>query len=708
MNQTTILKIFAVAVLGAAAATAQPTRFVYAISDGELTVMPVDPLNGTLGPSISTTTLRLRGARHLAVDPTARFLWISHALSSPVGGAVTIYRINADGQAATLVQTLQFSHPVDMVAFEPTGRFAYVSSHLGLAGALSVYRVSASTGSADLLWTVTTNPPKRLEIDPSGRFLIALTAADQSAVYRLDVGNGKPTLAGTPLQFTAPGSPADLAAHPAGRFVSVSFPDRIVLHNIDTQIQGVGFSVPVAKPTRLAVHPTGRFVFGVSPGNRTVYSLRVEAVTNGFTVLAGTLSAVPATDLALDPSGRFLYTAGPEGVAVIEINLAHGGLTLRQTQNATRDVVQLRLASPNERFLYSTYSTRTLPARINAANGDLTPAPEQLYSLRTAAVDPATRFLVTAPSLSSLFTLRIDAAQNSLGTSAQVPPLNPVSSLAFDPTGGYLMTACSVPDACGSHVVASYRVRPEDGGLTALGWLNAFLTAQTSPEGSRVVFDPNGRWAYVTQTSTGGFRLAVVRHNYADGSLGVIQHQDFVKRRVLDIAVDSTSLTSPASQSLYVLHQEEDDFVILSRFLVNQVQTGGLWVPLAEQANFTQTISCGGCDWGRLLTHPTGRFLFVATGRGSTRSSLHSFRTDTFPLTLQETYSFNSNSFNSSEGVLSAAAAAEPTGRYLYFGTWSKSVMKMTVNPYTGRLSSAKALDVPENASALHATGRFR
>jgi 6-phosphogluconolactonase (cycloisomerase 2 family) len=722
-------RVAAAVLLGLAAANtvaAQPTRFGYAISNSVLHVLPTDPATGTVSSGISVT-LAETGARHLAVDPTGRYLWVSHGVTGGVNqGRVTIYRLRGLGERVTHVATLPFLHRVDMVAFEPSGRFAYVASHSGSSGRTSVFRIAQDTGVATPVQTVTANPPRRIEVDPTGRQLIALTLTDTAAVYDIDPAGGQITLAAMPLTFGSQNGspvPSELALHPTGRFVSVSFPNRVQVFPLADQVGFGGHHVPVPTPAKVVVHPTGRLVFAASEQNDVVYAFRVLDIATGFIELADSVAGVPARDIALDPSGRFLYAAGAGGVATIGIDLTTGDLRLAQPQHGPAGLVALRMATPSERYLFPTvsalFTARTYPSRSDVTTGALAVGPAQDTSLAKAAVDPANRFVVAASS-AGLTTLRIDPATGRLSPVATFSTSFPYHALTFDPAGRFVFATCPSATSCSGDTIHGYRLDETSGELQPLGGIHPFgAAAPVGTASSRIVFDGSSRWAYATQSvrflededdeeETVEARLVVLALDDADGVLAPLIGIRLVNRRVLDIAVDPVGPTNPQAQILYVLSKETNadgqivnpNVVHLSRFAVNLSNAQ----PLSPLSEVDQTFGCDGCTGGRLLTHPTSRFAFVATGGGNGGYGLlYSARTDVAPgspLTLGQPMRIPDWS-----GVM----AGETAGRYLYLGTTGGALHIVAVDPSTGALVAIGRTTVGGGSvSSLHSTGRIR
>lgn len=706
----------------AAAATAagQPTRFAYGISPTTLHVLPIDPATGAVGVG-SSMALPEGGARHLAIDPTARFLWISHRVPNAAqAGRVTIYELRRLGEDVRHVQTLAFSDTVEMVAFEPTGRFAYVASRGSTSGRTSVFRIAQDSGLATQVQIVTTNPPRRLDVDPTGRHLVALTSTNTVAVYNIDTVTGQIVLAGMPLVPMGGATAASsLATLPTGKFVAIGFSDRVHVYQISSQIGPGGFSLPVSGAGKVVVHPTGQFVFATS-ANDTLHAFEVEQIANGFLVTADALQ-VPARDLALDPSGRFLYAVDSSGVTTIEIDRASGQLLMAQPSTGPSGLVSIRVASPSERFLYSAIKESpsvAIASRLDATTGAAAVVSRQDLDLSRAAVDPSNRFVIAAAA-NTLTTLRIDAVTGELEPATALAAARPYRALTFDPAGRFFYATCPSATNCLGTTIHRFTVDGATGAVTLTGGSNPFGAPAASAAGSRIVFDSHGRWAYATQAVSGvdedtgvtfhEARLAVMELDPVNGSLQLMTGIRLPNRQVLDIAVDAAHQSTPLVQFIYVLSKDTNasgqivnaNLVHLNRYAVNLASD----VPVSADSNVDQAFACDACSQGRVMTHPTSRLVFIAVGgkTGGTHE-LYAARTDGTPgtaLSLGTPWSIP---------AWSGQAVAETTGRFVHLGTTDGWVLTVAISPATTAIALAGSTQLVRDRAVigLHTTGRIR
>jgi 6-phosphogluconolactonase (cycloisomerase 2 family) len=250
------------------------------------------------------------------------------------GGSATWFPFDSitaqlgNGQAQSAVS------PFD-TAFEPGGRFAYVSN-----SGDSTLRIFASQGSqliaAGSVPLLAGSVPRGLAIDPSGRFLyVALSLTNRIAAFRIDPGSGQLTAIASTLQS---GGPFDVLVHPSGRFLyaTLSTSDRVKAFAIDpfdgTLSQLSSTSSPTgALPTVLASDPAGRFLFCANSNGDSLSIFNIHAATGALTSATGSPLALldDPRGLAVDASGSVLLVVnrGVDLVQAFRIPAGSGGLT---------------------------------------------------------------------------------------------------------------------------------------------------------------------------------------------------------------------------------------------------------------------------------------------------------------------------------------------------------------------------------------------
>jgi 6-phosphogluconolactonase len=251
------------------------------------------------------------GPTHLDVDKNGQVLVVANY----TGGSVASLPINADGTlrpAATFIQ------------------------HEG--SSMNPRRQSAPHAHC-------------ANIAPDGRFaLVADLGLDKVMIYRLDAAKG--TLAANDPAFAkvAPGSgPRHFAFHPSGRFAYVINEMTCTmtafgwdakrgalteLHTVSTLPAGVTVQAGMSTAEVFA-HPNGRFLYGSNRGHDSIAVFRIA--NDGRLALVQNAPAevkIPR-NFNLDPSGRWLITAGQNSndVALHRVDEDSGQLTFTGTRH---------------------------------------------------------------------------------------------------------------------------------------------------------------------------------------------------------------------------------------------------------------------------------------------------------------------------------------------------------------------------------------
>lgn len=247
----------------------------------------------------------------LALHPNGRFLYAVNEVGDYQGqksGAVSAFAIDpASGKLTLLNQMATRGADPCYVSLDKTGNHVLVANYNG--GSVIVFPVLADGRLGEATAFVqhqghSVNPQRQqgphahmIELAPSGNF--ALTAdlgLDELLVYRYDTAKGS----------LVPNEPP---------YVKVT---------------------PGAGPRHFAFDPSGRFVYLLNEMASSVTTFSYQAA-NGVLGSIQTVSALPkdfsgqstAAEIALDPSGRFLYTSnrGHNSIAIFAIAREKGTLT---------------------------------------------------------------------------------------------------------------------------------------------------------------------------------------------------------------------------------------------------------------------------------------------------------------------------------------------------------------------------------------------
>jgi 6-phosphogluconolactonase (cycloisomerase 2 family) len=364
------------------------------------------------------------------------------------------------------------------VAVDPSGRFAYVANY-GSAN-VSAYAINATSGALTALagsqFTVGANPSS-VSVDPSGKFLyVTSSGSNDTTVFTLDAPTGLPIAARTV----------------AGRSGSLE--------------------MAMTKGTT-AVRYTPKFAYVGNPaGAITAYT--ISATDGALTVGASAAIGGSVSSIAVDPSARFAYVANQSAnnISIFNIDSASGNLTTTVGPEPTGGTSpQSVIVDPSGRFAYvvNADSSGTVSAyTIGATNGALTridadPTSPGIQNFaagaypRSAAVDPAGRFLYAANSSSNTVSVyAIDASTGTLtaaGPAVTTGASSAPSSITVDPTGRFAYVANGL-----SNTVSVFRIDPASGALTAMG----SPVASGGNGAGFITVDPSGRFVYVTHPIT--------------------------------------------------------------------------------------------------------------------------------------------------------------------------------------------------------------
>jgi 6-phosphogluconolactonase (cycloisomerase 2 family) len=294
-----------------------------------------------------------------------------------------------------------------------------------------------------------------------------------------------PASVGTGYAYPQNDSSEQLVADPLGRFVyvanlvsNVAGPSSISMYTVNSTTGVLTPTTPATVstgwfPQGIAVDPQGRFVYTANSDDGTVSMFTINQTTG---VLSPTTPAsVPVTFpgslisspgfLAIDPTGKFLYTATylSEGAAVFMYTINQTTGVLTPTTPATVDTggspFQI-LVAPNGKWAYvvnnlnfTTFADGVYQYTLNPTTGVLTPN------------NPAAAVAGNGPT-----------------------------EIAIDPTSSFAYVVNR-----GDNTVSMYTIDPVSGDLTLHSTTtNPSGTIATGEEPFRIDFDPSGKFVYVT------------------------------------------------------------------------------------------------------------------------------------------------------------------------------------------------------------------
>jgi 6-phosphogluconolactonase len=319
-------------------------------------------------------------------------------------------------------------------------------------------------------------------------FAYALTGYSVS-MYTVDSCTGAFT-ASTPASiatgYALPQQGAEqMVVDPRGRFAYVanlvsnaSDLSTISMYTINSTTGVLTPTAPATVPTgwfpqEIAIDPLGRFVYTANSDDSSVSMFSINQTTGVLTpttpasvstMIPGELLSQPGF-LTVDPTGGFLYVSALDSdgatVSMFSINQTTGVLTPTSPATVNTDGIPFQVVvTPSGKFAYVVN---------NLAGGDETVAVSQY------TVDSATGVLTQ---------------NSSYGVSAGSGP----TAIAVDPTSSFAYVVNRLANA-----VAMYTIDPNTGDLTLNSTAtNPTATIAAGTEPFRIDFDPTGKFLYVT------------------------------------------------------------------------------------------------------------------------------------------------------------------------------------------------------------------
>jgi 6-phosphogluconolactonase len=289
----------------------------------------------------------------LAVSPNHRFLY---AVNEENAGSISAFSIdNAKGTLKLLnVVSSRGAGPCHL-ALDKAGKWLFVANYNGGSVAAFPVHDDGRLGEASAFAQhsgSSVNPQRQqdphahsVNISPDDRFvLVADLGLDQILTYRIDALKGPLTPAEPPFIKIAPGSgPRHLTFSPDGRFAYAinEMLGTVTMFQYESASGSLReFQTISALPAgftgansaaEIAVHPSGNFVYTSNRGDDSIAIFRVDEVDRGTLASQGWASSGGKTprNFAIDPSGKFLLAANQDSgnLVVFRIDQRTGGLT---------------------------------------------------------------------------------------------------------------------------------------------------------------------------------------------------------------------------------------------------------------------------------------------------------------------------------------------------------------------------------------------
>jgi 6-phosphogluconolactonase (cycloisomerase 2 family) len=287
-----------------------------------------------------------------------------------------------------------------------------------------------------------------------------------------------------------------------------------------------GYAYPQDNSEEMAVDPLGRFAYvaNLVSNASDLSTISMYTIDSKTGVLNPTTPATVPTgwfpqEIAIDPLGRFVYTANTDdsSVSMFTINQSTGVLTPTTPASVSTLVSGEPLSQPNfitvdptGKFLYVTVSLSddswVFMYTINQTTGVLTPTSPAMVLTGgipfQVVVVPSGKFAYVVNNMSGgdmtdgVWQYTIDSTTGVLtqNTPAAVTAGNAPTEMAVDPTSSFAYVVNRL-----DNTVSMYTIDPSTGNLTLNTTAgNPTATIPTGTEPFRIDFDPSGKFVYVT------------------------------------------------------------------------------------------------------------------------------------------------------------------------------------------------------------------
>jgi 6-phosphogluconolactonase len=226
-------------------------------------------------------------------------------------------------------------------------QFAYGGNHAGIycfaVNAISGVLVPLAEPQCDAGTLVS------VAVDPAGPFVYAtdnsespppgsFAAVGSVRMYRIDSATGQLVrLSAIGAEPPTAAGALSIAVDPTGHFVYVGATDSVSAYAIDpitgllTALPGSPFAAAGGYANELAIDPSGRFLYTANTTTNNVSALAIDATTGSLTPMPGSPFAAGEAPIAIavDPAGRFVFVANlhSSNVSVFKIDGATGALS---------------------------------------------------------------------------------------------------------------------------------------------------------------------------------------------------------------------------------------------------------------------------------------------------------------------------------------------------------------------------------------------
>ena len=300
--------------------------FAYAI-DGT-----TGALNGLAGSPLPASC---SGPVMFAVTPSHQFVYVP----CEFGNTFSTFAINQKTGMLTPVSTFLSDANPFAATIDPTGKFLYIAN--GGGNSVTGYSINATTGTVTAIAgarAAVNFAPNGLAIDPTGTFMYVSTLSGSSGDvegFSIDSSGALTALPGLPFaSFLA----TAIKMHPSGKYVyAADEASAVRAFSLNagsgalTELGGSPFPAG-NEPFGFALDPAGKFLYTANFLSNDVSAYAIDSNTGSLTPVTGSPFHVGTSpqQVTVDATGRFVYvpSAADNDVWAFTINGTTGALTI--------------------------------------------------------------------------------------------------------------------------------------------------------------------------------------------------------------------------------------------------------------------------------------------------------------------------------------------------------------------------------------------
>lgn len=279
---------------------------LYAVNEsaqnGRVSAFAVDPQNGEL-TFLNRVSSAGRGPTHLIVDGSGRWVLVAHYTE----GTAVVLPFEDQGRVGEVTETENAGENAHQIITDPANRFAFVPCKGADHIAQYSFDPAGGTLTANAVPTVATNPgagPRHMSFHPSGAWAYVINELDSTITsYSYDADTGQLTalesISTLPAGFSDTNYPAEVFAHPNGRFVygSNRGHDSIAIFSVDAQNGTLTLldHAPTGgqTPRNFGLSADGAILLAANQESGDLFAFRVDDTSGALTAL-GRVAQVPS------------------------------------------------------------------------------------------------------------------------------------------------------------------------------------------------------------------------------------------------------------------------------------------------------------------------------------------------------------------------------------------------------------------------------